>query len=321
MTELAESFPVVAPSSRPVRSDARGYALYLAAAILFAFNGTVVKGMLIAGLGPSDLSQLRAAGAFVLLFLFVAVTNPAAIRLRRAEVPLLAAYGIMGIAFTQGLYFLSIQRIPIGISLLIEFTSPLLVAIWFRFGLKHPTRRIVWVALITAMAGLAVVAQVWQGLTLDIVGVLYGAGAAISLAFFFIAADVQVRRPDPRDAVSLTMWGMGFATLFWAVVQPWWRFPFETLAHAIPLFGTSGPVLPAVLPALSMIVLGTLVPFSLSVLSMEHVRASQAAVMGMTEPIIATGIAWVFLGETMTPIQMVGAAIVLGSVLVAERNR
>jgi drug/metabolite transporter (DMT)-like permease len=43
--------------------------------------------------------------------------------------------------------------------------------------------------------------------------------------------------------------------------------------------------------------------------------------MGMTEPIFATVIAWLALDEALEPVQLLGAAIVLGSVLVAERNR
>jgi drug/metabolite transporter (DMT)-like permease len=68
-------------------------------------------------------------------------------------------------------------------------------------------------------------------------------------------------------------------------------------------------------------VLGTVVPFSLVVLSMQHLRASQASVVGMTEPVFATAIAWIVLGEAFAPVQVIGAAIVLGGVLVAERNR
>jgi drug/metabolite transporter (DMT)-like permease len=63
------------------------------------------------------------------------------------------------------------------------------------------------------------------------------------------------------------------------------------------------------------------VPFPLVVLSMQHLRASQASTVGLTEPIFATGIAWLVLGEALSPIQVAGAAVVLASVLVAERNR
>ena len=55
-----------------------------------------------------------------------------------------------------------------------------------------------------------------------------------------------------------------------------------------------------------MVVLGTVFPFSLVVISMQHLRASQASVVGMTEPIFATAIAWLVLGEALKPIQIAG---------------
>ena len=115
------------------------------------------------------------------------------------------------------------------------------------------------------------------------------------------------------------MWGMGAAALFWAIVQPWWGFPFGALRRlAAAVRGGAGPLVPVAGLATWMIVLGTVVPFSLVVVSMQHLRASQASAVGMTEPIFATAIAWLALGEAMEPVQLLGAGIVLGSVLVAE---
>jgi drug/metabolite transporter (DMT)-like permease len=319
LTDLAEPLPGVVPAR--ARHPATGYVLYLAAALLFALNGTVAKTLLLGGMEATRLSQLRATFAFLLLLGFVALTNRPALRLRRSEIPLLLVYGILGIALTQYLYYAAIERLPIGIALLIEFTAPLMVAVWFRFGLGHPTRRAVWAALVAALAGLAIVAEAWEGLTLDAIGVLFAVGAAIALAVYYVTADMQVRRPRPRDPVSLTMWGMGAAALFWALVAPWWTFPFDGLGGTLRLLGETGPAVPALGLAAWMIVLGTVVPFSLVVLSMQHLRASQASVVGMTEPVFATAIAWVVLGEAFSPVQMAGAAVVLGSVLVAELNR
>ena len=70
-----------------------------------------------------------------------------------------------------------------------------------------------------------------------------------------------------------------------------------------------------------VVVLGTVVPFSLVVLSMQHLRASQASAIGMVEPVMAIFLAWIVLGEVMTPAQLVGAAIAVGGILLAERNR
>lgn len=319
MTDVVEPLPGVVPAR--VRHAPTGYLLYLGAALLFAINGTVSKTLLLGGIDASDLSQLRATVAFLILFAFVALTRRSALRIRRREVPLLVVYGVLGIAMTQFLYFAAIERMPIGITLLIEFTSPLLIAIWFRVAWKHPTKPIVWVALVSALAGLAIVAEIWEGLTLDPVGVAFAVGAALALVVYYVSADVQVQRPDARDPVSLTMWGMGAAALFWAIVQPPWTFPAEALSGSLHLFGEGGPTVPVAGLATWMVVLGTVVPFSLVVVSMQHLRASQASAVGMTEPIFATAIAWVVLSEALSPVQVVGAAIVLGSVLVAERNR
>ena len=319
MTDLAEPLPGVAPAT--VRHPARGYLLYLVAALLFAVNGTVSKTLLLGGIDATVLSQVRATAAFLILLAFVAIRRPAALRLRRSELPLLLVYGVLGIALTQVLYFASIERLPIGITLLIEFTAPLVIAVWFRVAWRHETKPVVWVALVTALLGLAIVAQVWEGLTLDPLGVAFAVGAALALVVYYVSADVQVQRPDARDPVSLTMWGMGAAALFWAIVQPPWTIPVDQFAGSLHLFGDAGPQVPATALAAWMVVLGTVFPFSIVVISMQHLRASQASVVGMTEPIFATAIAWLVLGEALTPVQILGAAIVLGSVLVAELNR
>lgn len=291
------------------------------AAALFALNGTISKSILLSGIDSARLSQLRVTSAFLILLLVVAVRRPAALRLRRSELPVLLAYGVLGIAMTQYLYFVSISLLPVGVALLIEFTAPIMVALWFRFGMGEQVNGRVWVALALALLGLAMVGQVWTGFTLDGIGVIAGFGAAAALAIYYLLADRQVRQPDARDPVSLTMWGFGAAALFWAIVQPWWSFPWEDLAGDGYALGAGETTLPIWLLCTYMVVLGTVVPFWLVVVSLQHIRASQASVIGMTEPLMAIFIAWLALGETLAPAQVVGAVIVLAGVFLAERSR
>jgi drug/metabolite transporter (DMT)-like permease len=319
VTDLAEPLPGVAPAAR-VR-PLRGYALYAIAAFLFTLNGIAAKTVMAGGVEVWRLAQMRVTGAFLVLLAFVALTNRPALRLRRGEVPLLVVYGVLGVAATQALYFAAIQRIPIGVSLLIEFTSPLAIALWFHVALGHRTKPIVWVGLVLGFAGLAVVAQVWQGFTLDPLGVGAAVLAMLALVVYFLSADAQVHGPYRRDPVSLTMWGMAAASAFWAIVQPWWTYPWGSLAGTATVAATGAQAWPIPLLVGFVVVLGTVVPFSLVVLSMQHLRASQASVIGMVEPIMAIVLAWVLLGEAFTGIQLLGAAIVLGGILLAERNR
>lgn len=319
MSDLAEPIPGVVPGrqTRP----ALGYTLYLLAATLFAINGTVSKAILLTGIDSTYLSQLRVTLAFGILFVFVAITRPRALRIRRDEIWILLAYGVLGVAMTQYLYFLALETLPVGIALLIEFTAPIMVALWFRFGLRHPTPRIVWLGLVIALVGLAMVAEIWKGFTLDPLGVAAAFGAAAALAIYFLTGDAQVQRPEPRDAVSMTMWGFGAATLFWVIVTPWWTFPWDQLTGSGQPLGVGGPDVPIWWLVASMVILGTVAPFWLIVMSLHHIRASQASVFGMTEPLIAALIAWLALGEVLSPMQVVGAFVVLTGVYLAERFR
>ena len=70
-----------------------------------------------------------------------------------------------------------------------------------------------------------------------------------------------------------------------------------------------------------MIVLGTAVPFWLEVLALQNIRASQASVIGMLEPLFAIVIAWIALSESMTALQVIGAIVVLSGVYLTERSR
>jgi len=202
--DVVEPLPGVAPARR--RRPAVGYLLYLAAATLFAINGTVSKSILLTGVESARLSQLRVTAAFLVLVVVVALTRPAALRLRRHEIGLLLAYGMLGVALTQWLYFVAIERLPVGVALLIEFTAPIMVALWARFGMKEPVRNRVWFALALALAGLALVAQVWEGLTLSLLGVAAAFGAAAALAVYYLLGERGVRGEHARDPVSLTMW-------------------------------------------------------------------------------------------------------------------
>ncbi|MEI7631673.1 MAG: EamA family transporter, partial [Actinomycetes bacterium] len=172
MSDLAEPLTGITPAKQ--QHPMTGYLLYLAAAFLFALNGTVAKSLLLTGIEPTRLSQIRVSSAFLLLLVLVAITRPAALRITKKELPVLLVYGVIGVGMTQYLYFVALQTLPVGVALLIEFTAPIMVALWFRFGMKQATRKSVWIALVLALTGLAMVAQVWLGFTLSAVGVTAG---------------------------------------------------------------------------------------------------------------------------------------------------
>jgi len=296
-----------------------GYLMVMSAALLFAVNGTVSKVVLQSGISSLELTQVRATGAFVGFALVLAVTRRESLRLRWRELPYLIVFGIAGVALVQWLYFVSIGRLPIGIALLIEYIAPILIAIWAWAVFKERIRRRIWVALVFAVVGLAIVVEVWSGLSLDGLGVTAALCAALAYAVYVLMAERAVRRRDPA---SLTAYGFLFAALFWAAVQPLWRFPGGRLDDRVSLLGHLERFsLPVWLLLLYIVVAGTMITFLLVAAALRHVSATRVGIVAMLEPVAASAVAFVWLGESFGTAQLLGGAIVLTGILLAQTAR
>ena len=301
------------------RRPAIGYGMALSAGTLFALNGTVSKVILKSGLSSLRLTEVRCTGALLGLALILLATRPQSLRIERRELLFLAAFGVLGVAFVQLFYFLAIHRLQIGVSLLIQYLGPLLVALFAHFVLKERVRRRLWVALAFALGGLTLVVDLWSGVSLDGLGVFFSLCSAVTFAGYLLFAERAVGRRDP---ISLLCYGFLFASLFWAIAQPWWTFPFDVPGRSVSLLGNLSHLhLPIWALMAWMIVLGTIVPFFLIVGSMRHITATRAGILAMVEPVVASMVAYGWLDETLGTTQLIGGAIVLGGIVLAQTAR
>jgi drug/metabolite transporter (DMT)-like permease len=289
------------------------------AAAIWGVNGTVSKVILASGVSSLRLTEIRCAGAFVGLAAILAIRAPERLRVRARELPFLALFGIGGLAFVQWLYFLAIHRVPIGIALLVEYLAPLLVALWARFVYREPVRHRIWLALALALAGLALIVEVGAA------GGIAGAGlvfALLSAAAYMLYLLLAERAVVDRGAVALLFWGFGFATLFFSLLAPWWSFPGHRIGADVSLLGhLSGRHLPIWLLIAFVICIGTIVPFFLLVSALRQLPATHVAIIAMLEPVVATVVAWAWLGETLKAPQLAGALVVLTAIVLAQTSR
>jgi drug/metabolite transporter (DMT)-like permease len=289
------------------------------AAVLWGLNGAVSKVILEAGMTSLRLAQVRSAGALVGLVLVVAVTAPGRLRVRRDELAFLAVFGIAGLAFVQWFYFLAIDRLALGIALLIQYLGPLLVALWARYVYHEPVRRRIWLALALALVGLGLIVDVRAGVSLSSAGIAFALAAAVTYAFYVLLAEREVGR---RDALSLLAWGFLFASLFWAVLAPWWSFPFELLDDSVSLLGHLADHDAAVWALVVWVIVpGTILPFFLLVSALRHLPATRVGIIAMLEPVVATIVGWVWLNESLDALQLGGAVLVLAAIALAQTAR
>ena len=289
----------------------------VAATLLWGVNGTVSRICLENGLSPVRLTEIRITASALLLLAFVAVTRRAELRLGRRELLPYAAFGVIGLVCVQWTYFEAIDRIPISLALIIEYLAPLMVALWVRFVWKRQLPWLVWAAIPVAVGGLALALGLTGGDLggLSTAGVVWSLLAGATYAYYALHAETLTRR---RSAPAVLALGLGFGAIALAVVLPWWSFPFGALAGT----GEAGPVaLPIWLAVAYVVVLGTVVPFTLIIAGVRRIGADGAIVTAMLEPIFAGAVAWVVLGQVLTPVQILGGAVVLVAVTAAQIAR
>ncbi|HEX6356903.1 EamA family transporter [Actinophytocola sp.] len=312
MTTEAPDHPAIAVTGNTRTRVSRGTTLIVLASVCFGTSGPLVKPTMDAGLSPQQVASFRIGLAAVLLVAFVAVTRPGLLRVRRADLPLLAAYGLVGVAAVQLLYFAAVSRIPIGVAMLLEFTAPILVALWVRFVRRVVLSARTWIGTAVALVGLAMVAEVWQGLRLDALGLLFAVGAALCAAAYFLIGDRAVGTLEP---LGLVTWGMVIGAVAIAVIAPPWAMPGDILTSDADFGGWHVPVWTLVV---ACTVVSTLMAYLLSISAMRYLPTNVVSVLALVEPVVATAMAWLVLGQALTVVQVVGAAVLLAGAAVVQ---
>jgi drug/metabolite transporter (DMT)-like permease len=304
---------------RSAQRNGLGTVLSVAAAAFFGLGANVSKVALHAGLDPIRLTALRCTGTAIGLLAVILVVRPALLRIRRADLPVLIVLGLTGAAAVQFLFFTAIDRLPVGIALLIEFTAPFMIAVYSQVVLRHPADRRSWIAIALGMSGLALVAKVWTDTGLDPIGVAAGLGAAGCLAAFFMIGKNALQRHHP---LTMSFWMFAIASVFWAAVAPWWNFDIAVLGTNASVLGVFDAThLPVWTSVVWVVLLGTLVPYLLEIASLEHLTPTAKGVVGMSEPLIAAAIAWAWLGEALDNIQLAGATVTLLGIFIIQSRR
>ncbi len=295
-----------------------GYVYGLLAALLFGANGSVTKVVLASGLSPTQVTQFRTLGTCLIAGAILLVIDRGAFKLAPKQIGIMALLGVVGVALLQATYAFAIQLLPVGIALLFEYLAVLIVALVAFFVFKEKVRPRIWIAIGCVLVGLTIVAQIWSS-SLDGFGVLMALAAAATLAFYFLVGERQVTATSP---LAVAFWTSGFATLFWAFFSGWWTIDPAIVSKYVSLSGNlSHVVVPLWMPLLWLIVLGSFLPFLLSFAAIGRLKATAGGIVASSEVIFAFVVAWLWLGEELGPFQLVGAAIVLAGILLAQTSR
>ncbi len=278
------------------------------AATCWAANAIIATGAFDRGVAPERLAEARVIVALVPLLAILLVARRDLLRPPRAAVGWVVGFGICMVAVNFA-YYVAIDRVPVGVAISIQYTAPVLILAGGAILARTSPPGMLWVAGLLTLAGAVLVSGALTGMAgLDPIGVAAAVASALTFCGYLLGASAA----GARGAHPVTTLVNGFvvATLVWAVVLPLWTWPVHLLAD---------PEIAWRVAAVG--ILGTLIPFALTVWALRILSSALAGIVTTTEPVLAAGLAWLLLGQALTAVQLIGGGLVVAGVVIAQLAR
>lgn len=227
--------------------------------------------------------------------------NRGALRVAARDLPLFAAYGAVSVAGFMTVYFIAIRMTTVATAAVLLYTAPAWVVVMARLLFAESMTRMKVAALALTFVGcVLVVGAAGPGaLRLTPAGLLAGLGAGLTYALYSIFGKTALRRHSPLTTV---IYALAFGALFLLIAS-----------------GGLQPVPAGGVPALAyVIVVPTVAAYLLFITGLRWVEAGRASVIATVEPVVAALGGAILLREPFGPLQWLGAALVLGGVVLVQ---
>ena len=292
------------------RTAGLGFAMVSAAS--FGLSGSLARGLMDVGWSSAAAVSVRILLAAVVLAPLAIVQLRSRWDLLRRNLPLVGVYGLLAVAGCQLAFFNAVERMPVGVALLVEYMSPVAVIgwLWLTRG-QRPGPRTVAGALL-AVLGMVLVLDLVSGTDVDGVGIIWAFGAMVGVTVYFL---ISAREDDGLPPVVLAAAGLtvgGSALLLMGAVGV---LPFAATTAAVHF----GSVTVAWwLPVLGLGVVTAALAYVTGIAATRRLGSRLASFVALTEVLAALGFAWVLLGQAPRSIQLLGGALVLLGVVIVK---
>ena len=280
-----------------MRKETKGYLLVILGA---TFLGTIgIFGRLIYLHEPDPLTVVtfRALIAFLLLFFITILVNPDSLRIRKGDFIYFAIYGLLSVTFCFLLFFYAIKFTTIATATILLYTYPAFVVILSTFFLKEELTKTKILALLLTFLGCILVIQVYDPaeLKLNLRGIIYGLGAGLGAGLYSVFGKKAVQRYSPWTVVT---YALGFGSFFLIIAR-----------GVRPLYSVNYPTITWIW-IFALATFSTLLGYSIYTRGLKYIEASRAGIVATWEVVVASFLAFLIFGETLSLLQIFGALFI-----------
>ena len=293
------------------RATRAGFGLALLSAATFGTSGTFATALLDAGWSPGAAVTIRIGIAALILAIPAVVMLRGRWQVLRRNLGMVAVYGLVAVAGCQVFFFNAVQHLSVGVALLLEYMGIVLVVGWLWIRSGQRPRRLTIAGSVAALLGLVFILDLIGDTHLDLVGVLWGLGAAVGLAVFFVLSG---RSDSELPPLAMASGGMTIGAVVLLLLGTFGALPMRANVDDVDLAGHQVSWL---VPVIGLSVIAAVIAYVAGIAAARNLGSKLASFVGLTEVLFAVLFAWLFLGELPTAMQLVGGIlIVLGVGLV-----
>ena len=284
-----------------MHKELKGFFVVLSAALLWGGSSTVAKIMFNQSIDPLLLTQVRMTASAILLWTFLFIIDKKALWIRRQDLGYFIILGIPGLAALQFTYLFTISQTNVGTAVFLQYFAPIFTMLYVLARGQEPPSRNKLLCLAIAFIGCFLILFGGQGLRMmvNIPGLISGIASAIFMSFFTIYSRKHHHRYAPLTVLT---YAMIFGAVFWSIIVPPWT--LFTQGFSLETYGFF----------MYIVLFSTVIPFGLYSKGISLILPSTATIIALTEPVFAVITAYFILNEKMTPVQIIGGALVLSSI-------
>ncbi|MPY10479.1 EamA family transporter [Arthrobacter bussei] len=288
---------------------AAGLWIALVSAATFGVSGPFAKSLLEIGWSPGAAVGLRIGGAAVVLLVPALIALHGRWSTVRGNALTIAIYGATAIALCQLFYFNAVQRMSVGVSLLLEYLAPVLLVGFLWLTSRKAPRPLTIIGSVTAILGLLLVLDLAGDTRLDPVGILFGLAAAVCLVVFFL---MSARVDESLPPIVMAGGGMVVASGVILVLGLTNIMPFRFVFSDVQLAGQTYSWL---VPVAVLVLVATVAAYVTGILAARRLGSKVASFVALTEVMFAVIAAWLILGELPAAVQLLGGLLIVVGVV------
>ncbi len=290
-----------------MKKEAKGYLFVILGASFLGTIGIIARFIYMQEPDPLTVVTFRALIAFLLLLVTAIFVNPNWLRIRKSDFLFFAVYGLLSVSLCFLLFFYAIKYTSVATATILLYTYPAFVVVLSRLFLGEEFTRAKILALLVTFLGCVLVIQVYdpEAFKPNLKGIIYGLCAGLGAGLYSVFGKRGVARYSPFTVVT---YALGFGAFFLMLIRGTRNLVSVHYPAATWLW------------ILALAVFSTLVGYSLYTKGLQYLEAGRAGIVATWEVVVASVLAFLIFGETLSLLQILGASLIFAGIVVVREH-